>query len=273
MQHFASRQALQALTDRLVDTTSSASESDLRTIGADLGSVAQLLRSNTGLRRMLSDSSTAPEGRVGLVRQLLQGKVHETALALTQDGVGRSWASGADLRSSIDRLGRTALFLAAERTDRLDAVEDELFRFGRIVDAHPGLSGLLDDPTAVAEAQRSLVSSLLQGKADPITVLLLHSLATDTGTHSFSRGIRALVEQAAERRNELVAEVRVAVALDDAQQQRLAAALQRIYRRRVALHIEVDDAVLGGMRIVIGDEVIDGTAAGRLATLGRKLGA
>jgi len=69
-----------------------------------------------------------------------------------------------------------------------------------------------------------------------------------------------------------VATVRSPIALSDQQQQRLADALTRIYRRDITLHLEVDPGIVGGLVIQVGDEVIDGSVAGRLDELGRRLG-
>ena len=59
--------------------------------------------------------------------------------------------------------------------------------------------------------------------------------------------------------------------LDDAQEARLAAVLGRIYGRVVDVQVEVDPEVVGGVRVVIDDEVIDGTVASRLAQVKRTL--
>ncbi len=68
-----------------------------------------------------------------------------------------------------------------------------------------------------------------------------------------------------------MAHVRSATVLSDAQEERLAALLSRIYSRPVAVHTEVDPTLVGGLVIQVGDEIIDGSAAGRLAALRRQL--
>jgi F-type H+-transporting ATPase subunit delta len=87
-----------------------------------------------------------------------------------------------------------------------------------------------------------------------------------------AQGLERLAELAAERRERSVATVRSPIALSDQQQQRLADALTRIYRRDITLHLEVDPGIVGGLVIQVGDEVIDGSVAGRLDELGRRLG-
>jgi len=271
MHHIASLQALDELTRGLVADSAELSSADLGGIGSELIAVAAVLRAQPALRRTLSEATTSTENRAALIGRLLDGKVHPTAVSIAKDAVGRSWASGADLRDGLERLGRTALFLRAERAGTLDEVEDQLFRFGRIVEANPDLAVLLDDPTADPEGRAALIGRLLEDRANPLTTELLAGLAGNTAGRSFSHGIRELVEQAAERKSELVAEVHSAVELDDQQRTRLAAALQRIYGRPLALHIEVDPELAGGLRITVGDEVIDGSVAGRLAVLKRRI--
>lgn len=163
------------------------------------------------------------------------------------------------------------MFLQAERTGELDDVEDQLFRFARIVEASPELSVILDDPTADPDLRSRLVDELLRGRANPLVVDLVDALARDTGGRSFSHGVRELVDQAAERRDKLVAIVKTAVALTPEQTARLTASLGRIYGRQVSVHVEVDPAVIGGVRVQIGDEVIDGSVSAKLELLRRRL--
>src|SRR5690606_9956060 len=75
----------------------------------------------------------------------------------------------------------------------------------------------------------------------------------------------------AKRRERSVAHVRSAFPLSEEQQQRLVRTLQRIYSRPIALHLEVDPEVGGGLFIRVGDEVIDGSIRGRLEALRRDL--
>lgn len=271
MQHISSTLALDAVTESLVSQAAKLSDDDLKRVGTDLLAVADVLRAEAALRRVLSEATTSTGARVGMVGSLFDGKIHPVAVTLTKDAVRRSWAGGADLRDGVERLGRTALFLGAERTGQLDEVEDQLFRFGRIVEGSPQLSVLLDDPTADPAGRKALVESLLDGKANPLTTELLSGLATATQTRSFSHGIAELIAQAADRKNEVVANVQCAIELDDSQRDRLAAALRKMYGRPVALHVEVDPQLQGGMRVTVGDEVIDGSVAGRLATLKRRM--
>ncbi len=271
MQHISSQQALAQATSRLLEVAARLDDTGLGAMAGDLGAVAGLLRHEPILRRTLSEVTTEAASRLALMAGLLRDKVGQPALDVVESAVSQHWANGQDLISGVERLARTATFLRAERIGELDDVEDQLFRFGRIVDGSPDLSVVLDDPTIAGEARGDLVRRLLDGRAHPLTEQLLTALAADPGGRSFSHGIRQLVEQAAARRDKVVAEVRSAVPLTTEQTNRVVAALARIYHRAVTAHVIVDPRLLGGISIRVGDEVIDGSVGGRLAELRSRL--
>jgi F-type H+-transporting ATPase subunit delta len=273
--HAASREALAAAEARLVEIVVEGSEvidaDAVSALGEDLFAVAGLLSREPTLRRALADASTEQARREQLLRRLLEGKVSELALSVLASVVAARWSSPRELVDGVVWLGRTALLVRAERDGRLDDVEDELFRFGRIVAAQPELDVLLSDPVANAEGKVALVAGLLEGKVEPVTLSLVEQLVTQLRGHDVLDGLDELTEMAAKRRERSVAYVRVAFALTEAQQERLATILGRIYSRPIALHVEVDTGLIGGLLIRIGDEVIDGSTAGQLAKLRREL--
>lgn len=271
MRNIASDQALARVTDRLLTAAATLNDTGLGALGDDLGAVARVLAGESHLRRLLTETTISADDRVAMFARLLAGKIGTPAAEVVDATVRQGWPAGTDLVEGLRRLGRTALFLRAERAGELDQVEDELFRFGRIVEAAPSLLRVLDDPDTDPHGRATLVDRLLGGKAHSLTGDLLTSLARDPGGRSFSHGISELVEQAAARKDKLVAVVQSAIALSTEQSARLTVALRRIYARDIAVHVVVDPQVRGGMRIRVGAEVIDGSVAGRLAALRQAL--
>jgi F-type H+-transporting ATPase subunit delta len=271
MQHLVSRESMTSATDALLSVAADLDDSGLQTLGSELSAVAALLRREATVRRALADSSVPAATRSALAERLLSPRVGVPTLQVVSEVVAKEWASSIDLRDGLARLGRTAMFLRAERVGDLDDVEDQIFRFGRILAAHPELAVLLDDQTGRDDAKRDLVQRLIGDKAAPLTVELLTNLALDTHGRSFSYGLDQLVEEAAQRQEKVVAVVTSAVALTDAQTERLTAGLQRIYRRPVLVHVDVDRDLVGGLTVRVGDEVIDGSISGRIAELKARL--
>jgi F-type H+-transporting ATPase subunit delta len=269
----ASREALQSARERLEALTDNTAV-DAASLAADLAAVTRLLDREAGLRRVLTDPAQPGEQKAGLVGRLLGGKVGGESVDLVAGMVRSRWSSSRDLVDAVEELADLADLIAAERAGTLDAVEDELFRFGRIVATSPELRAALGakaaDETATAARVR-LVRGLLDGRADEVTVRLAVRLVEHPRGRSLESGLDALSTLAAGRRDRSVAVVTSAVPLTDTQRQRLGDALARLYGRRIQLNLDVDPAVLGGISVRIGDEVIQGTVADRLGEVTRRM--
>lgn len=271
MAGLASEQSSAALTSDLLTAAAAMDNAALAGLAADLSGMAGVLAGSPALRRMLTEPTAEAAARVALARRVFDGKVGDRAATLIASAVQQRWSSASDLVDGLRRLSRTAHFVQAERSGDLDEVEDQLFRFGRIVEANPGLAVVLDDPTAAAQARVDLIGRLLAGKTHQLTLDLLSDLARDATGRSFAHGIAELVAQAAQRRDKLVAVATSAVALSAAETDRLRTALSTIYSRQIAVHVVVDPTLRGGLRVRVGDEVIDGSISGRLQAIRQRL--
>lgn len=272
----ASREALAAVELTLLDALEGAPAAGAAGgagLGGELFAVVGLLDREIGLRRALADSSTDPASREGLATRLLQGKVGAAALRVVTAAVTARWSSPRELVDGLEALGVTALLVGAERAGALDTVEDELFRLGRIIAGRTELEQVLADRTASREGKLALVRELVGTKVDPTTLTLVENLVGQARGRGVVSGLEELAAEAAKRRERSVAHVVSAIPLTEQQQERLAAALQRIYSRPMGLHLEVDPDLGGGVVVRVGDEVIDGSVAGRLDALRRRFAA
>jgi F-type H+-transporting ATPase subunit delta len=159
----------------------------------------------------------------------------------------------------VERLGVEALLAGAEAVGELIDVEDELFRFGQLVDGNLDLAAALGSSSTPAEQRSRLVHLLLDRKARPVTIRLVEVALRGFGGRSFSAGMTRLVELAANRREREIAYVTVARTMSEDQQNRLVEQLSSIYGRTVDLKISVDPRILGGLRVRVGDDMYDAT--------------
>jgi F-type H+-transporting ATPase subunit delta len=264
----ASRQALDALRkeeNAVFDGRVSADA--LAKIAEDLYAVADLLVAQPSLRRSLADPATDPEGRARLVEGLLSGKIDKRSLSLVQLAVRLRWSSPWDLTDALEDAGDAALFAAADKQNRLDSIEDELFRLERILEPQGDVPALLDEQVVPAERRVALLDRLVEGKVSPVTLALLHHAVASQRKRNIILALDDLLVKAAARQNRSVARVTSAVPLTDAQQDRLAGALTTIYGRAISVRVALDPTIEGGLVVRVGDEVIDGSIASRLAEI------
>lgn len=289
----ASREALVAVRERS-DAVSQESADTLLTIARELHSVADLLVDQPRLRRTLADGSTDPDGRASLLGRLLTGRISQPALDIAQTAVRQRWSSPWDLTDGLTLAGDDAVFAAAERAGMLDEVEDELFRFGRVLAGQSDLAALLDDQSVPAERRVGLLRSIIGGsrpapaehrsarpghrpvpagggppgsrrKVQRTTQELLEQAVASARSRSIEIAIDHLLGEASRLRSRSVALVLTAVPLTDQQESRLANALTSIYGRQISVRTALDPSVRGGLLIRVGDEVIDGSVATRFA--------
>jgi len=262
-----SAEALATATERL---ETQAESGDAERLGRDLFAVHELLGTEPSLRRALTDPAAAPEAKAALAETLLSGKVGDETVDVVKAAAGLRWSSTTDFVAATERMGVLAYVVAAEKQSQLADLEDDLFRFGRLVVGNPPLRDAITNKQVPVDKRQGLVAGLLEGKASaPAAALAVQAVAS--WHQSFEAALEDFQKVAATRQSRSVAVVRSAVALTDTEHDRLAAALAAQYGRDVHLNVVIDPDVLGGIKVEIGDEVIDGTVAGRLDDARRRM--
>jgi F-type H+-transporting ATPase subunit delta len=263
-----SRTALAEVEERFNAVAASA---DLGTLAEEMFAVADLFDREHGLRRGLSDPARPADQKERTIRALLDGRIGVAALEITATAARAKWSRTGDLADALERIGVMAAAAEAESDGRLDDVEDELFRFGRILSANPNLRRALSDPGIPGEHKSQLLTELVGGKVAPSTLRLLTQVVVHPRGRNLETALDAYGWIVARARERLVGVVRSAVPLGEEQKQRLAAYLRATYGRDVHLNVEVDPKVLGGFSVRVGDDYIDTTIAGRIEEVRRRL--
>ncbi|MEV1078701.1 F0F1 ATP synthase subunit delta [Streptomyces sp. NPDC050211] len=266
----ASREALAAARERLDALTDNTSV-NAGSLADELASLTALLHREVSLRRVLTDPAQSGEAKADLAQRLIGGQVSGEVADLLSGMVRSRWSQSRDLVDALEELANVADFTAAQKAGTLDDVEDELFRFGRIISSNTELRAALTNRSATTSAKSELLRSLLGGRSAATTERLVTRLVTVPRGRSLEAGLESLSKLAAERRDRMVAVVTSAVPLSDGQKRRLGDALAKLYGRPMHLNLDVDPEVLGGIRVQVGDEVINGSIADRIEDAGRRL--
>jgi len=264
----ASRSAVGNLVDRFNSLADDLDNKGLTTLSDELVSVAKMLNQEIVVTRYLTVPAEDAAPRVKLIERLLEGKVGDPTLDVLRTAVSERWSANGDLVDAIEHVSRQALLAVAEKDGSVDEVEDQLFRFSRILDAQPRLGILLGDYTSDVDRRVGLLRKVLEGsgsKVNPVAVALLSQTIELLRGSPSEEAVLLLAQVAVARRGEVVAQVSAAAELSDAQRSRVSEVLSRIYGHPVAVQLQTDPDLLGGLQIVVGDEVIDGTLKSRLA--------
>jgi F-type H+-transporting ATPase subunit delta len=265
-----SRPALARHAERLLQEA--AAGGTLDAVAGELASFARLTASYPRLRGALVDPALPADSRRDLVADLGRGQLQQITVELLATMAERQRIATRLLPDLLAELAAQGEFAAADAAGELDRVEDDLFRFGALVERTPELRSALTDPVVPLERKRALVDELIGGKANPRAVGLVR-LALDLRLgRELDRRCRELAEMAAERRNRMVADVRTAVPLDDGRQARLAETLTRVIGRPVELRCTVDSTIMGSVVVRVGDEVFDGSVRSRIEQARERLG-
>jgi ATP synthase F0 subunit b/ATP synthase F1 delta subunit len=261
----ASRRALIAVVEQFDGVVARLDADALTRLSDDLASTSKLMRREVVLARHLSDPSSNAGPKAQVVDRLLSGKVSDAALEVVKTAVSQRWSTTLDLIHGIQHLARLALLVRAEAEGQIEDVEDQLFRFSRILDSEPRLISMLGEYSAPLDGRISLLNNLLSRRASKNTADLLRQTIELLHGERADEAVRELANLAVSRRGEVVAHVSAASELSDAQSSRLTELLTRIYGHPVSLQLDVKPALLGGLTIAVGDEVIDGSLASKLA--------
>lgn len=248
------------------------SGADPAALAEDLFGIVGAFDDSAALRRALGDPSREGPAKAALADRLFGGKVADSTLGLLRGVVAQRWSQERDASDALEQLAVGAVVAGAENAGRADQVEDELFRFERVVAGTPDLRDALTDRRATVEAKTQLVQSLLEGKTAPETLRLARQAVLASRGRRFDRVLDTYQSIAETRREQLAAIVTSAVDLDDTQRGRLVAALASQYGKAVHVNVIIDRSVIGGIRVQIGDDVVDGTVLRRLEGVRRQLG-
>ncbi|UXA16720.1 F0F1 ATP synthase subunit B/delta [Mycobacterium sp. SMC-4] len=263
----ASRESLAEVVKRFEAEAEGADADSLVASADSLAAISKLLLSEPALNKHLAEPAADSSAKVRMVEQLFSGKVDSAALELLKNAVAQRWSTEGNLVDALEHAARLALLVGAERDGHGEEVEEQLFRFGRVLDNEPQLNRLLSDPTADADKRVGLLNKVLEsgGGVNATTMALLTQTIELLRGGSADAAVNDLAELAVARRGEAVAQVTAAAELSDDQRTRLTEVLSRIYGTEVSVQLDIDPELLGGLLITVGDEVIDGSISSRLA--------
>jgi F-type H+-transporting ATPase subunit delta len=253
----ASRVALEAAKSALASA-----KGVTRETGEQLLSAGRDISGSTQLRALLADPSIEVAEKTGLIGRIFSS-LDPAATSLLGSLVSARWSNSDQLIDGIEQVGIRAI---ADSTEA-DTIESELFAFARAVSSDPELELAVGSKLGDASEKAALVDRLLAKKADPATLAIVRHLVQSPRGRRIGELLSTAAETVADASGGIVATVTAAAPLTAAQLEKLTATLTAQYGREPRIAVKVDPSVIGGLRVQVGDDVIDGTISSRLTEL------
>ncbi|TLM85139.1 F0F1 ATP synthase subunit delta [Pseudarthrobacter sp. NamE5] len=247
-------------------------------LAKELFGILGMVDSSAGLRRALTDPSRNGDEKSALVRQLVGGKVSADAADIAGGLASSRWASARDIGDALETLAATVVISVAENKSAVSAsgitgleeLENDLFSFNQAVASSHEVQRALSEPQASAAAKAALAEKLVPGVSEEAKVLITQAVTQPRGIKP-TRLVERFAELAAKRQQRWIATVSVTRPLTQTQLERLQAGLNAMYGRELKVNVNVDPALIGGIRVQVGDEVLDASVITRLGELQRQL--
>ncbi|GAA1781647.1 F0F1 ATP synthase subunit delta [Pseudarthrobacter sulfonivorans] len=247
-------------------------------LARELFGILGTVDSSAGLRRALTDPSRSGDDKSALVKQLVGGKVSADAADIAGGLASSRWASARDIGDALETLGATVVIAVAENKSAVSAsgvsgleeLENDLFSFNQAVASNHEVQRALSEPQASAAAKISLAEKLVPGASEEAKVLIAQAVSAPRGIKPTNLVAR-FAELAAKRQQRWIATVSVTRPLTATQFARLQAGLNSLYGRELKVNVSVDPELIGGIRVQVGDEVLDASMVTRLGQLHRQL--
>jgi F-type H+-transporting ATPase subunit delta len=264
----SSRQSLVAARTALDAAVKGVDAQTASTLSAELFFVADVLGSNISVRRALTDTSRDAAAKAVFIKDLLASKVGKATVGLLTDLSALRWSGAKDLVQVIEQLAIEAEATAANISGELDRVENEMFVISSTISNSSELRKAFKSDAHVAKAQ--LAAELLKNASSSTTKLVSQMVNAWRG-RSIESAFADFQWALAARRNRVIALVRIAAPISQAQHNRLESALNKQVGQPVRMNIEIDPTVLGGVSVKFADEMVDGSVSNRLAGAARAL--
>ena len=231
-------------------------------LGEQLFEASRVIDGSSQLRSALADPAVPAAEKSQVVDQIFT-KLKPAARSLLSEIIASRWSTPDDLLEGIEEVGIRAIAGDAKN----GVIENELFAFGTAVSSNAELELAVGSKLGSPAAKSSLVHSLLAKKASKHTLAIVDHLVQQPRGRRINELMRHAADIVADQAGLSIATVVTARPISAAQLDRLRAGLAKAYGRDLQVNQVIDPSIIGGLRVQIGDDVIDGSVSTKLTEL------
>ncbi len=164
-----------------------------------------------------------------------------------------------------------SLFRLASVEGVADRVEEELRELDRLYQTNYELKEFINNPRVKAEGKKDALAELLGGKLSRITLNHMYLVVDQERGRMFPKIAEEYRRLASEARAKISAEVVTALPISDSVVTQIKEQLQKLTKKDVHIRSRVDESIIGGVVIRVGDKVLDGSVRNKLSQLKRQM--
>jgi F-type H+-transporting ATPase subunit delta len=256
----STRQALVAAKESL---SSLLGDADLK-FAEEIFAIGAAVSDSKQLRNILTDPSAENAAKRAAIEAVFGRSVSKKSVDYLGKLVELRWSKGQDLVRALEELAVHTVAAIATASQGLEKLESELFEFRQVVDSDQQLQIALASRQASFELKLQMIERLIKGKFSAEASLLIRFAVLGSSKRRLSVILEQFGKLLSAYANKLVATVTVAQPLSAQQQSALESALAKGYGNALRLNVEIDPAILGGIKVQVAGEIIDGSVANRL---------
>lgn len=179
--------------------------------------------------------------------------------------------NGQQMNDSVDRVYAGALLEMAREQGRLDEVADEVDQLAELMRAEPGLRRLLASPAVARHERASSIERIFKGNLSDTLYNFLQVLNQRGRLDKLPSISQTFADMVAQERGLIEVDIFVPERLEASLANDVAARIGKALGKETVLHQYVDPSLIGGLKIRVGDRLIDGSVATQLKHMRRQL--
>lgn len=167
----------------------------------------------------------------------------------------------------LDRRYALALYEVGEENNKVDKYICDFEDIVTLIKTNNDIQQIIKHPKMSTSVKKQMFTDIFEGKIDKELLSFLLLLVEKKRIHEVDGILNQLREISLEKNNKIIAEIKTVISLTDDERKALTEKLSKKYNKTIILKEIIDESIIGGVYVRVGDDVIDGTIKHKLESM------